>query len=351
MSAPKTILFHVGLPKTGTTSIQAQLSHAALLLEEAGVLVPGPFPQDADVARSSDAVFHRSILGYAYSRLSNTPEEDRLWQESLARWRGDPGSRLCIVSQENQLLCGGLIRAEVWSDLARHASIEVLAYLREPTAWITSLYAQTIAGAGPFCHPIERHPALTRYLTQGYAGMLDDFAPYGRIIVRAFEQVRAGNRLLADFGAIIGVPAFAEGGAEIERKNTKRFERDQILFLAAAKQEGLDHAVLHPIQMAFLHAGDGPRRLATFLSQDLIDAIRARWEEDRAIIAERHGVAIEAGEPVPPADPGEALSADRLREQVRDRLTRRQQALFERVLERLVAAGQAAGAESSPAAT
>ena len=216
----RTALIHIGLPKTGTTTIQRFLSMNADVLSKHGI-----HTQDAaDYAGwSSNAHAGAAIatLSRAEKLIPNPALRKRLniktladqaryaeeFESRFADFITQKGSGTFVVSGEsmfNLLKSSDLIQ-NLDGFFARYFSQRTyLIYLRDQSSWITSQYSQMITSGGT--QPIE-HIIATAERTDQYAqiALWDDCLPDAGFTLRLFEQdtLKDGD-LLSDFCAVIG---------------------------------------------------------------------------------------------------------------------------------------------------
>lgn len=99
----KTAFLHVGLPKTGSTSIQDFLFTERAALEEEGVLFPSPTTatREARIAAGEGWGRHASILAAMQGRWDDlAPGEWPLWQAEFARFGESDRLHTVIISHE-----------------------------------------------------------------------------------------------------------------------------------------------------------------------------------------------------------------------------------------------------------
>lgn len=173
------ITVHVGLHKTGSTSIQTALRLAPA---RAGLQVLTPAPL-------------------------------RLFEEAdyTARMRAMAGSRHVIVSDEGLLgepadgYAEASIRIDKVNAALRDVEHEIVVYVRPQTTWLASVYLQLVQQGQPlsaraFWESVRDQPNL-RWTTM--VELLRQESAAARVVVRAFVP---GRDVVDDFFACIGLP-------------------------------------------------------------------------------------------------------------------------------------------------
>lgn len=196
------LYLHIGVAKTGTTSIQDFLYLNRALLARQGVLYPASVVDQ--------------VISLYDCRSHNSMCWNQQWARSTQRLRSEmlaSGCSRVILSSEilqQQLNCVGQIREfHSWLVQLGFEHIEVIVYLREPGAWFCSYISQLVRNS-----TIRRHYAddLTQLLPEhyddprnilDYRETLEDWgAVFGRehLHVRLFERsfLHEGD-LLRDF--------------------------------------------------------------------------------------------------------------------------------------------------------
>lgn len=154
----KTIVLHIGLHKTGTSSIQATLKHNQELLRERGVLYPGFLPANHSQffinAFSSRAEHYhanrRQGLGAAAIAGRAAEQMDRLGR-ALTRFGGS--TILLSAEDASTLQAPEVAQARSKLDaLAETVGVKtnyrVLLYTRNPAAFVSSAMQENVKGNG-----------------------------------------------------------------------------------------------------------------------------------------------------------------------------------------------------------
>lgn len=207
----KRIILHAGLPKTGTTSIQATLRQNSEQLRQAGVMYPGP----EDDARLGESPNHRAYFSALTGRsVGNSGMIDlQSCTAALQKVVDDFQSRddlsSLVISHEllaiSHKALGGSIAAE-WQDAS---DLSVVVYVRPLREWVESRFSQTIwaRATGPATkaaapiRPLAKTvmTRLEEYLPSTLQNGLSAALPRARIDIRSFVHRRKNNDLVENF--------------------------------------------------------------------------------------------------------------------------------------------------------
>lgn len=207
--APKELVLHIGVHKTGSTSIQGMLRSRADELAQLGLLFVG-------TGRNEDgnhAALAQAALSSAPASAANAEEAPGLWREALAEIAGSPCTTALISSEDFSLLDGrDVARLGRWLETAG-VRTTVLVFLREQTEVLRSNYIELLK-QGKIESDFERYLALASVEFDpaasldrfDYQRMLEPWlAAFGREGIRALEY-RAGRDSVALFMQAIGQP-------------------------------------------------------------------------------------------------------------------------------------------------
>lgn len=272
------LILHVGLPKTATTTIQHVMDTAKADLAAVGVLYPGT--TQTQVALVQHSQFRQragepDLLGEA---MGEVREEVRAAQPSRI-----------VLSCERmiQVSPGAVLRLqkaiEVW--LPEVTDVRVLAYLRDPVSWATSLCQQRLKMgtarraeflADPW--PLALEPMLSKYVDR-----------YGLSAVSVRHQhpdhLVNGN-VVDDFLAAIGLQGFAAPGpAPVLNRALTMYGVQVADVLAGLVPRGKREGVRKRMLRVLLQAIEGPRFVLPREVQERIieasrtdvDYVRRHW--------------------------------------------------------------------------
>ncbi|MFD3191525.1 hypothetical protein ACFMPD_14780 [Sedimentitalea sp. HM32M-2] len=224
----KTVVLHIGLHKTGTSSIQATLKHNHGLLRRRGLLFPGFLP----VNQSQffiNAFSDRAATYHANRRQGLGPVEIRQQARQHLRRLGEVLGRFdggtVVLSAEDACTFQppevARVRARLdglGADLPGGLAYRVLLYTRDPVAFVSSAMQENVKGNGM---RLEDSKAVhIRNAAGRYRRIHDHWAAvFGAEAVqfRSFETACAApGGLVADFLRTLGV---APGGIAPQMTN------------------------------------------------------------------------------------------------------------------------------------
>ncbi|WP_428311545.1 hypothetical protein [Hydrocarboniphaga sp.] len=216
-----TFYLHIGMPKTGTTTIQAFLERNRDLLASRGVIVP----------RATGSQNHRKLTAYALDdteldhtrRMLGLLSADKVAQFRLkldrklsAEAAGWPAGNSIVVSGENMSQLrqpAELMRLRDLLSPLTAGQIKVVIYLRRQDLFYLSSYSQHIK-AGGTRHWSEMVGDAKKRLYD-YTRFLKPWAEHfgeANIVVRPFERSQfAKQDLLSDFLSVIGLDGELSG--------------------------------------------------------------------------------------------------------------------------------------------
>ena len=289
---PKKIIFHIGLPKTGTTSIQKFMATHYKTLAGEGIFFPySPAHNDpAYVGEGRGQGPHADMVSCFFDGLIFKGKPSGIdWSTVFDEFHGEKRYHTMAVSHEIQSMRGDRIRRDAYTTAIGDSQATFLVYLREPASWLNSLYIQRLTGTGKFFGPPERYNNIRQYVREGFTGMLAPFDSLGHLDVRNYDALRASDTLLANFLDTIGAVSLKEVSQQAERRNVTTFSPEQLLVLRALKTisgVGADENFIL-IRTAFVRANRRMNRAgekiarAQMLNADLVEPIREQWDRDR----------------------------------------------------------------------
>ncbi|WP_172327643.1 hypothetical protein [Mangrovicoccus sp. HB161399] len=197
-------IFHIGMGKTGTSSIQAALLGNSAALEAARTRYMGMWMEHLDPAFGGFAGF----LKFRDQPQENfAPQAERLARMMEEAGR-DGGPQRFIFSNEAYLPLLGTFRP-FFAALAELVDLRIVAYARPAGSWLPSACAQWALLHKTNAGPIETlGEAGTRLMVQ-YEPIPQWHDMFGdRMVLRLFHQ---GIDILEDFSTVIGVPLGSDG--------------------------------------------------------------------------------------------------------------------------------------------
>ena len=295
---PKRLVFHVGLPKTGTTSIQRYLVRHAPQLREAGIAFPFDLSRRPKGA-NGNPIGVPQIDGSEY--FFKTPRRDVPatsidWAQELREFAVSEHLHSFLISDETLFNSVQGLRTEVFSGLPKNIEVIFLAYLRHPIDLINSRTLQGIAGsAEAYPQFLKALPRIARrYVHKGYKDSLAEFAQHGTMLVRSYEQA-ARIGVVRDFCQALDIP-YLEDGPE-KYANTRSFGyKTGLVLMGFRKELGVfsirQNPTTHPKVKGLGEKFDDSNK--TFLPKKVFDDVLAKWDEERPLIEARFNVSLQA---------------------------------------------------------
>lgn len=290
-------LIHVGLPKTGTTTLQQRLFAA-----DPAVTTFWRFADTPEGVEVAKLIWLQDSIDY------DQDEVDRL--VSRAR-RRRPHAEALVFTDEG--VTGGGVADRGLAAARLRASFPegtVLIVLREQCDHLASMFVHHQRGFG-LQHLDDR--TIDEWLGDDPATGADGPAAerdYGRLVrtyedifgrdrirIRLFEDLVADTeRFLADVAAMIGRPVPPrpeEGTTHANRRQTLRHQKRDRLFRRAPRLSDLhDRLPDRVVERIDDFVQDGPQ-LTVELSDETRRLLRDRYREGNAWLAEAHGLDLE----------------------------------------------------------
>lgn len=282
---------HIGLPKTGTSSIQLTLYHNQAMLLGAGVL----YPRDPQKV-SNHRTFLAAVGGPVMARFTklDVAESQRLIVKATETFRSDQTTRTLMWSHES--LAGSLLQwdCRFLGEIAAGLDLKVILYVRYTDEWLESRYRQMLWGQT--LRPMDgtRRERLldVRKLCQGwlastdmqkFCGTLAAKLPRAQILLRSFDADRVADQLVPKFLDLIGAPPSPTNGRSValSAANATRPVADTALVYEMWRA-GLDQTTIEQVGRALVEtaksaaAADGDLRLR-LIPQDCADAARIAY--------------------------------------------------------------------------
>lgn len=200
----KTIFLHIGLHKTGTTSIQYFAATFEEKLLEVGILYPKAGRPDKSYG---SAQYGQHKLAW-YIRQKNGILHNTDWVELRKEIKDTNASIILISSEDFETLDTNQIK-EVYEYLKIY-DVKIILYLRNPTDFLLSAYKQRVK-SGKYYKPIDVFvdESISRC---DYISLIDRWIRVferDRIIIKRFEEC-AKLGLVNSFFSLIGISAIFE---------------------------------------------------------------------------------------------------------------------------------------------
>lgn len=186
-------LFHVGMGKTGSTTIQHALAQSGAELAAEGIRYAGMWAPWIGPEHDGSMAFHR-FLALPPDRLREAADRCLDWAEALG---AETGAHTILHSNE------AFHAAPFFRRLAERAEVRLVAYVRAPARWLPSAYMQwgvvhktNLGAVAPFGATGRRLMAQYRAIRVLGEAMGDLFE------ARAYPE---GGDVLDDFGEVLGL--------------------------------------------------------------------------------------------------------------------------------------------------
>ncbi len=322
------VVLHVGMGKTGTTTIQAVFHRSRRALARQGILYPrSPGPRRharIGLAMQPDDGVPRDSVGWRRQGVSTPGELRPILEDALFREVERRRPEHLLISDEALLRAANGTLANLRELCDRLAStVRVVAYLRRQDEHLCSRYQQVIKREGEVRTLTQRAQALDE-VHDFHARLLAwrDIMRPDHLVVRTFEPDRfVDGSLLSDFVAASGLEiapgTLAEVPARNESLDAETVEVLRILNLHLREigrhpERDLSNSVIRAVQP---HTSG---RTLT-LPEPALDDFMARWSATneavvRDFLPERAGPLFRPGRRSRPTTTEQALPAARLHE-------------------------------------
>ena len=205
------IVFHIGMGKTGTTSIQFALRNSAKALASQKAAYLSMWFDEIDPAFKGLGGFTRFTAGSDQEKIARA---DRFYAYLVDRADRD-GIETFIFSNEGVFQAGAQLEQFFRTLKAHGLSISFVAYLRDPMSWLPSAYTQWAIRHKTNEGPVQDFPSAARRLIGQYEGIRFWQQNFGDVLtVRPFET---GLDVVQDFAATVGVTLPETATRKLER--------------------------------------------------------------------------------------------------------------------------------------
>jgi hypothetical protein len=290
-------VLHIGMGKTGTSSIQGLLSRNRKPLREAGTLLYPRTPGRARHARLSLSVRPTEKLGKlpAWRRLGEPdPQQFReVFRRRLLREIEEAGVSRVLFSDEGLYGLPDRSLSDLAGLVARIGSqVRLVVYLRRQDDHLVSHYQQVVK--------VRETRRLTERIHQTDYARTHDYHARLRswsrlvapkeLVVRRFEPEHfVEGSLYQDFFEAAAIPVRADGLAQVGSRN-QSLDADAVEFLRLVnllrREDRAAAAVLprhnDPMVPRLAAASDGPVLTAP---TPLLDQVMSRWESSNKAVA------------------------------------------------------------------
>lgn len=303
----KRIILHVGLPKTGTTSIQDCLAGTAAELARDGVLFPivREDLRSAGRAQGVGVGWHRALSMYVSQRPGGlAPGEWDAWRAELRRFAETPALDTLMLSQEGLFGGGRRDRIAALLEELPAGARRIVLVLRPADAWLTSLYEQFVRSVVRTEELPGAFPPALHYAERGFEGMIDRLerhVPGAELQILSFDALVAGDGLIANFAAALELPAWLAERTEAMPRANAGLPQDMVAFLRAANAARVPMPGFVAIRGALARAArrrTAGKQRGRIFPPDFAARIAERFEADRAYVRQRFGIELKAAAPV-----------------------------------------------------
>ncbi|MEJ1160411.1 hypothetical protein [Prosthecomicrobium sp. N25] len=237
------LYLHIGMHKTGSTSIQDALEENRGLLRESGILFP-------DLGDNQSRVLNRAF-GTSEDAAQDTSRVNDIAERLVQQLKENPVDRL-VISSEALFHYRARRRDALKSVLDRITDdVRVIVYVREPIAWATSQAQQHLRHGRITLDELASQTAtddgrrgrsvFPRYRA-GIEAWMNAYGP-GAMDIRPFGSEHfVGGTLMSDFCAALGAPELARKLPDEQRNPSVSYEAILLLdrLMARAGRRSLD---------------------------------------------------------------------------------------------------------------
>lgn len=204
------IIFHIGMGKTGTSSIQTALNANIDSLREQGVDYLGMWFDSIDPALRDDDLQRKFFLS-SMDRLDAVADR---FLTALQQKQADSGISRFLLSNEALLQQHSAFEPFIMY-LRRRATVRLIVYARDPRDWLPSAYNQWFVYHKTSDGPIPPYAEGGRSLLQMYADLNAWLHACNDITtVRPFSK---SMDVVADFASVLGVEMEIPQARSLER--------------------------------------------------------------------------------------------------------------------------------------
>jgi hypothetical protein len=219
------VVIHAGLPKTGTSAVQATLAANRSKLRAAGVEY-WDLADDHNVALAGllrpNGPRQEKLARRAARQIGSPAEILRHLDEAI----GGDGETLIISAEAVSAYTRRTLRDLVSIFEAREVKCTAVAYVREPRAALTSGVQQMLKGGHTIAEQLRERAIYDPRRRLG--ALVEVFGSDGRLDVRPYP----GRTLLPDFLGAVGLPQHVVGSVEVASVN-ESFSHQAAVYLDA----------------------------------------------------------------------------------------------------------------------
>ena len=305
------LILHLGLWKTGTTTIQSFLRYNPDVLARAGIHYPRVLPENRDhplakwgTTYLSDEVSHRALAEEIRVRaraVANGSPDTPLWSTAFRHIEAS-GASVGVISYEDfSARVASYDFERIRGPLSAY-DVAGLVYLRHQESWATSLYAHMVRNGRTALPFADFLPTIRDRLV--YSTLLDtirNHIPLDQLVVASFEQAVATG-LLVDFFHKAGLPRdplVSEANVRVANRSRPDWV---LLFLLRCAQAALPNTDLQQVRKALTRSvakSDAPglRPGLELATPEVRRLLRGIADDDAGRLWQRYGVRLDGPTP------------------------------------------------------
>ena len=289
-----TIYFHIGSPKTATSTIQAYFSEHSKDFLKSGLL----YPQKCTNGNAHHSLVCDLLSKYSEAKMPSFWYEGldahvsfKLLKEEVLEKRGEFSK--ILLSSELPFAMTGRVR-QVFSKLKEEISgveFKIIIYLRRQDQLYSSFYNQDVKGMRRWKGSPEEFYLTHQMFDRNYLEMVDLWADvFGRdnIIIRPFDaQNLKDNDVVSDMCNILGVPY----KSRVQTSENDALGVNQLYIKRCFNRLGLDGADNErSISMIQELLPERPAKNVWYSSKKIYNVFREEWIAVNKCIEERYFV-------------------------------------------------------------
>lgn len=202
----KRIVLHVGVHKTGSTSIQSVCRRNSKLLRSEGVLYPGP-ELDPRLSKGTNHRAYFSALSGKFTNLktmSGIEECREALDKAVDTLRTDDSLHTLLISHEAISRSAKSLDRSILEAWEKEFDVTAVLYVRPLREWVESMYMQTLWGRA---NRGGGMPSVSKMFVESPEDImpsaifdaLQKALPSAKIEIRSFVERREKNDLVEDF--------------------------------------------------------------------------------------------------------------------------------------------------------
>jgi hypothetical protein len=294
----KNAIFHIGMPKTGTSIIQSHLAQNRPALRDNGFLYPITISTHQHLYRTYES---HHLLTYSWAGWEPFNLFDPAWFFERANETADRHKlHTLLLSAENthwlpyQLSGAKKIEAaDYWerkrryletmgADLAPYAT-KIVIYLRRQDRWIESWYNQQVKNGHTFGRDMDRFADHFEYLID-YEKQLELWGnAFGRenVVVKVYEKEQLPQGLFSDFCRVAGIGSAEAYPLKVKARYNAQLSRDALEFMEVCNKLVLSADQKRQLRLLIRRVTNQFESQAVFQSQSLLSPDQRRKILDR----------------------------------------------------------------------